>query len=164
MDDQEKWRAELRSPDEGVRASAAENLCRAGTESAGAAVDLLAACGDEETVRIWAVAALEDLGPPESGALEPLSDLVSSSNSLIAYWAATLLGRLGSGATASQDVIASVLSSSEDAAVQERCAWALREIGATSGKALEALNQAAAASNQRLARLAKAALLQTQKQ
>lgn len=164
MDDQEKWRAELRSPDEGVRASAAESLCRAGNESAGATLDLLAACGDAESVRIWAVAALEDLGPPELETVEPLSDLVLSPNSLIAFWATTLLGRLGSPAVTTQDVIASVLSNSKDAAVQERSAWALGKIGITSNGALAALNQARASSNPRLARLAETALSQSRNQ
>lgn len=161
MDDQDKWRADLRSSDEDMRAAAAENLCRAGAASAGSAIDLLNACGDEESVRKWAVAALEDLGPPGLGALQPLSNLVSSPNSLIAYWAATLLGRLGPSAAASQDAIASVLTNSKDAAVQERCAWALGKIGVTSSKALTALNQARASSNQRLARLSESALSQT---
>jgi HEAT repeat protein len=163
MDDQEKWRAELRSPDQAIRAAAAENLCHAGAEAAGAAIDLLIACGDEEAVSNWAVAALEDLGPPELEALEPLSDLVSSPNPLIAYWATTLLGRLGPPAATSQDAIADALLKSKDLAVQERCAWALGKIGASSGGALMALNQAAESRDQRLAQLAEAALSKTKK-
>jgi HEAT repeat protein len=163
MDDQKKWQADLQSPDVTVRAAAAERLCLAGTESVNAAVELVTACGDEESVRNWAVAALEELGPPDPAAIEPLVGLLSSPNSLTAYWATTLLGRLGPSAAVSQDALVQVLSNSNDASVQERSAWALGKIGANSSSATTALEQASASSNPRLARLAESALSQTEK-
>ncbi len=123
-----------------------------------AAVELVSACADDESVQRWAVAALEELGPPNLDALEPLSELVTSSNRLVAYWAVTLLGRLGPDAATSQDVLARVLSNSQDSAVQERVAWALGKIGSTTGGALTALQQATTSGNPRLVRLAQSAL------
>ncbi len=150
-----------------MRAAAAERLCLAGAESVAAAVDLVTACGDEESVRNWAVAALEELGPPDPASIEPLVELLSSSNPLTAYWSATLLGRLGPSAAPSQDALANVLASSNDSAVQERAAWALGKIGDTNSAftniALTALEQAASSSNPRLVRLAEAALSPTEK-
>lgn len=158
MENQEKWLADLKSPDVRVRAFAAESLCYAGTDSVGAATGLVAACGDDDSVRRWAVAALEDLGPPQSDSRERLDALVTSPNALVAYWAATLLGRLGVSAVASQSILAGVLLNSEDVSVKERSAWALGKLGATTDIAVSALKQAVDSGNSRLARLALAAL------
>ena len=158
MQDLKQWLAELNSSKTEVRANAAENLCLAGIDSVDAAVELVSACADDESVQSWAVAALEELGPPRLDALEPLMELVTSSNHLVAYWAVTLLGRLGPDARTSQDVLAGALSNSPDRAVQERSAWAMGKIGPTTGDALTALKQATKSDNPKLVRLAQAAL------
>ena len=159
MNECNKWKTELRDPDVRVRAAAAENLCLAGAGSVDAAVELVMACGDHESVSQWAVAALEELGTPRLDSLDSLENLVKGTNPLVAYWAATLLGRLGPEASNSQEVLAEVLSSSEEISVRERAAWALGKIGATSANAQSALEQAASVGDQRLARLAQNALL-----
>ncbi|MGI9469924.1 MAG: HEAT repeat domain-containing protein [Rubripirellula sp.] len=153
MEEQQK----LHSSDLTERAEAAELLAQMGSDAVVAAVDLVQACGDEPEVRDWAVAALEELGPPLHSSLEPLQPLVSSQNPLVAYWAITLLGRAGHEAQACQDCIAKALSS-EDASVQERAAWALGKIGASSATSTEALKSAAESSNTRLSRIAAASL------
>lgn len=56
-------------------------------------------------------------------------------NSLVAYWAVTLLGRLTPDVTDSQAKLASVLMTKQEVAVQERIAWVLGKIGATSDDA-----------------------------
>ncbi len=157
MDEQQR----LQSPDVQQRAAATEALSRMGPDAAFAAVELVNACADEEIVREGAVAALEELGPPTPEVLPRLVPLVSSSDSLVAYWAITLLGRAGSAARFSQDELASLLTTSTVISLRERAAWALSKVDATSEVAILALENAAASSELRLSRLAKVALKQT---
>ena len=85
---------QLASADGDRRAEAAELLCRAGTGATAAVVPLLKACGDsDDRVREWAVAALEEIGPPPSAAIGRLVECAGGKDPLGAYWAATLLGR-----------------------------------------------------------------------
>jgi HEAT repeat protein len=83
--------------------------------------------------------------------------LLTGPDPLPAYWAATLLGRLGEGASAAVAALATTLGAA-DLAVRERCAWALGKIGPAAGAARDALRRSAAGSDERLARLASEAL------
>ena len=139
------------------RADAAERLSLAGEEAAAAAVPLVQACGDEQ-LREWAVAALEDLGPPPSDTITLLIELVSNSDPLVAYWAATLLGRSGQDAATAATGLAACIDSSADLSVRQRAAWALGKIGAGATSARAALQRAAGQGDERLARLAREAL------
>ncbi len=150
---------QLASTDAGQRVDAAEQLSRAGEEAATAAVSLVTACGDaDERVREHVVAALEDLGSPPTESIAPLCKLVTVSNPLTAYWATTLLGRLGQDAAAAVPVLAGCIESSADLSVRQRAAWALGKIGRPASSARAALEKAAAQGDERLARLAKEAL------
>lgn len=153
-------RQRLQSPDIQQRTAAAEALCQMGPDAAFAAVELVSACADDDTVRDAAVAALEELGPPTPEVLPSLVTLVSSSDPLVAYWAITLLGRAGVAAKFSQDELASVLTTSSVISLRERAAWSLSKIDASSESAIQALEYAAGSSEARLSRLAKAALKQ----
>jgi len=151
--------AELSAADAATRADAAERLCRAGLDAVPAAVPLVKACGDaDDQVREWAVAALEELGPPPPDAIAELTPLVGGGNPLVAYWATTLLGRSGHAAAAATTALAARLDSAGDPAVAERVAWALGRIGPGAAAARPALERAASASGPRLARLAQEAL------
>lgn len=158
MDDQQRWRLELKNSDVEVRARAAESLCLAGSESVVAAVDLVVACGDVENVQNWAAAALEDLGAPPMESVDSLETLVNSPFPLVGYWAATLLGRLGQSANRSQVVLGEAVSDSPHLSIRERAAWALGKVGATEDSAVESLKKAAASDSPRLASLAARAL------
>jgi HEAT repeat protein len=149
---------DLNAPRVEVRRRAAERLARH-PEAGAAAVSLVRACGDsDEQVREWAVAALEELGAPSPGDVAALVELITAACSDAAYWAATLLGRLGPPAVASVPQLARVLESEADAAVRQRAAWALGKIGPAAAAAVPALKKAAATeSDPRLARLAAAA-------
>lgn len=152
------WRVALGSPDVAVRVDAAEHLCRAGTAAAPAVADLVRACGDgDDQVREWAGAALEELGPPPTDTLAHLVPLVEAAAPLSAYWAVTLLGRAGAAAAAALPVLTRRLAGPGDPAVRQRVAWALGKIG-PDAPAREALTQAAAEPDPRLARLAAEAL------
>lgn len=139
------------------RADAAERLSHAGEEAAAAAVPLVQACGDE-SIREWAVAALEDLGPPPSGAIASLIELVSNADPLEAYWAVTLLGRSGQDAATAVAALTACVESSADLSVRQRAAWALGKIGDGATSARAALERAAGQGDERLARLAREAL------
>jgi HEAT repeat protein len=145
-----------------VRAKAAEQLSQQGEEARAAAVALVQACGDEEAVSQWAVEALEQLGPPPGSAVKQLIPLVAHPHELVAYWAATLLGRLQDQAIAAVPALASALNDSPHVAVRQRAAWAIGQIGERSGPTMAALTAAARSSDPRLARMAKQALEQLQ--
>jgi HEAT repeat protein len=149
----------LISADADTRAAAAEALAQMATAAAPAAVSLVEACrDDDERVREWAVAALEDMGPPLEEAVKPLTLLVGDANPLAAYWAATLLGRCGEGAASAVDALAKGVDSGVDSSVRQRAAWALGQIGPAASATRGVLEKAAGSADERLARLAKAAL------
>ncbi len=151
------WRrsaAKLGNENIAVRAEAAERLSRLAEEAQPAAVALVKATGDDESVSQWAVAALEELGPPPAGLAKELAALTAGEHELVAYWSITLLGRLGSAAASTTETLVAALESSPHLAAQQRAAWALGEIGVRSESVTEALRQASQATDPRLAKLA----------
>jgi HEAT repeat protein len=153
----------LNSADLAARQQAAEQLVQLGEEAQVAAVPLVEACGGEATLRDAAAAALESLGPPPDKDVEALARLLARPQLDVAYWAATLLGRLQDGAEPAVAALAEALNHHPELAVRERAAWALGKIGPAAAAAHEALQAAAASSQTRLAHLAKDALQTTQK-
>jgi HEAT repeat protein len=151
--------AALVGPTPAERAGAAEQLSRLGPDAQAAAVPLVRACADPtEEVREWATAALEELGPPALSDLEALASLLDEEHSDVGYWAATLLGRLGEEAAPAVSSLAEAVSEGRAVSVRQRAAWALAEIGRRAHAALDALKQAAASDDPRLARLARRAI------
>ena len=153
---------QLQSSDVSERAAAAEALSLLGPDAKVAAVELVKACGDDETVSEYAVAALEQLGPPPPESLPLLATMIASESPLTSYWAITLIGRSGVAAKSCQDQLTAAVDSSGEPSLQERSAWALGKINADSAGAIEALEKASRSSNARLARLATASLDQIQ--
>ncbi len=151
--------AELEGTDSAQQTAAATKLATLGHEAQAAAVALVRTVGvpDEEVLEAC-TAALEDLGPPAADQIQPLATLAGDCSSDVAYWAATLLGRAGSGAAAAAPALISVLESDADLPVRERAAWALGEIGPAARSASPALQAAAKSADARLARLAAKAL------
>ena len=154
MSEIEKWRDELRHSDSETRASAAENLCYAGTDACVACTELVAACADEEEIRTWAVAALEEMGPPPAESLDELKKLARSEDELVAFWAVTLIGRLESKAADAESLLVELLEKSTSLPVRQKAAWALGKLNASSDEAVEALKRASQSEDDRLARLA----------
>ena len=141
------------------RAAAAERLCRLGAAAAAAAVPLVRGCGDDDDqVREWSAAALEELGPPGVGAIDELATLAADGHPLVAYWAVTLLGRLGAAAAPAVPALVECLGGRTDLAVAQRAAWALGRIGRPALAAAEPLTAAAGRGDPRLERLATEAL------
>ena len=145
---------DLSDPASQRRLQAVEHLLLSG-EAARAAFSLarLAADADEQ-VREAAVSALEDLGSPPTSDLEELISLLDAPQADVAYWGATLLGRLGQDAAPATRKLASTLGSHAAIPVRERAAWALGKIGPAAAEAIEALEAAAEESQPRLRTLA----------
>ncbi len=158
-DDVSRLAEQLSHGDAVVRRLAAENLCRQAGDSGSVAVAIVQAAADpDEGVREWVVAALEELGPPLAEQCDELATLVGHTESDIAYWAATLLGRLGEDASPAVQRLADVLEESTTNHVRERIAWALSKIGPAAATATPALRKCAESDNPRLARTAARAI------
>jgi len=151
----------LTASDPAARSQAAEALSHLGAAAREAAVPLVRASGDEsEEVREWVIAALEQLGPPPLSDLDELHSLLDDGNADVGYWAATLIGRLGSAAAPAVSSLVSAASESHVMPVRERAIWALGKIGPPAAAALDCLKSAAESSQPRLARLAERAIRQ----
>ncbi len=149
---------DLNSTEVDLRRKAAEGLSRHESASA-AAVSLARASGDQdEQVREWATAALEGMGGPSVEDAPALAELLTASSADTAYWAATLLGRLGERAAGVVPDLARAVESDGEIVVRQRAAWALGKIGRPAAPAAESLRRAVTADDPRLARLAKQAL------
>jgi HEAT repeat protein len=163
MADVSKLAADLASDDAAARATAAEALAQFGAEAQPAAIALVRAIGDaNEEVREQATAALEELGPPRVDDLPALLPLLKADKPDVAFWAATLIGRLGSAAVSAVPALAAILNGTQAVAVRQRVAWALGQIGPGAAAAAKDLQKASANADPRLARLANEALAQIQ--
>jgi HEAT repeat protein len=152
--------AALRSGDASDRREAAESLMTMGEDAAGAAAALAEAASDsDDEVREAAVGALEGLGTPPADRITPLADLLRESQPDTAYWAATLLGRLGPAAGAAVAQLTAALGPAAPLEVRQRAAWALAQIGPPARVAKRELEMATAHADPRLSRLAREALV-----
>jgi len=141
------------------RRETAEKLAQMESDARAAAVPLVATCHtDDEQLREWATAALEGLGAPQASDVEKLAALLDRPTLDVAYWAATLLGRLQAEAAPAVPNLTEALTTHPETAVKERAAWALGKIGPAASSARDALARAAEGSDRRLARLANQAL------
>jgi HEAT repeat protein len=148
---------ELDSAEITLRRNAAERLALA--PDAAAAVSLARASGDDdEQVREWAVAALEELGAPDADDVAALGELLTDGRPDVRYWAATLLGRVGEPAAQVVGALSCVLDADPEAAVRQRAVWAIGQMGGAAVSARHALHLATQNGDARLARLAREAL------
>jgi HEAT repeat protein len=151
--------SQLTSKDSAQQGAAAEALAQLGPDARPAAAALVRACGTEDdSNREWVTSALEGLGPPPAEQMKDLIALTSDKSLDVAYWAATLLGRLGAAAGPAVPGLTTALEKHAEQAVRERAAWALGQIGPAAKSATPALRAAAAGNQPRLARMANEAL------
>ncbi len=126
----------------------------------GVAVSIANLAGhSNEEIRMWAAEALEAAVMPSPAEAPELSELLlRTEDGEVAYWAATLLGRLGHHAACGVMALEKCLSCSMFLPARERAAWALSQIGVAATPAMPALRQAANQGTPRLKRLAIQAL------
>ncbi|TWT30204.1 hypothetical protein KOR34_47620 [Posidoniimonas corsicana] len=141
------------SPD---RQAAAQQAMHQG-EDAGPVAAVLAAHTGDSDIGEPCIAALEKCGPPAADQLPALTALLADTE-LPAYWAATLIGRLGADGAAATAALAATAASRQPLAVRERAVWALGKIGPAANAALPALESLIDSPQPRLARLAKQAV------
>ncbi|MFO0914284.1 MAG: hypothetical protein U0795_15095 [Pirellulales bacterium] len=85
---------------------------------------------DSESVREWAVAALEDCGSPPMDAIASLTGRLATVGEDQLYWTATLLGRLGPAAKSAVDALRAAHARTPAGPIAKRVEWALEKIGA----------------------------------
>jgi HEAT repeat protein len=155
----EPWVQDLASDRPERRRVAAERLLQLGTNASSAAVALLRACqDDDEQVRELVSAALEDLGPPPLDSLAELREFCGHRHPDTAYWAVTLIGRLGTRAGMATAELAECLGEDRAGSVRQRAAWALGQIGPAAAGAESVLRDVLRDPDPRLVRLAQQAL------
>lgn len=114
----------------------------------------LAGSHDDE-VRLTAADALETSVQPLADEVDPLARLLDTADDgEIAYWAATMLGRLGPLASAATPELERCLRESLYLPARERAAWAISRIGPRAAAAMPTLCDVASGSPPRLQRLA----------
>ncbi len=149
--------ASLASSDLGKRRQSAESLAKLGPAAVKAAVALVKTCGDEdEEVRNWVVAALEELPAPDPSQVAALEALINGTNLDVAFWATTLLGRME--AASAVPTLAAAVADHPELVVRQRAAWALGKIGTSAASAIPQLEAASSSEDARLARFAAIAL------
>lgn len=153
----EQLAQELIGGDGERRSAAAQTLAAMGADAAPAAAVLTRFAGDE-AIGDWCAAALEDMGPPTVDQLDALIPLATSATEATAYWAATLLGRLGPEAAGAAETLAQAATGHAAISVRERAVWALGKIGPAAASAEPTLRALTEADSPRLARLARTAL------
>ena len=127
--DAEDLANELLAADIATRRAAAEKLNSLAEGASPAAVALVnALADDDESVRQLANSALESCGPPSQAAVDELEHLLTSANADIAYWAATLLGRLEAGAVQAVESLKTAAGEHPSDEVRKRATWALGKI------------------------------------
>ncbi len=151
--------ASLASAEVTTRREAAESLARIGPAAVIGAVPLVNACGDDdEQVRDWVVATLEELPAPDASQAVAMGALVNGESLDVAFWAATLLGRMEDEASSTVPTLAVAVTAHPDLVVRQRAAWALGKIGNAAIDAIPQLEIASHSEDARLARFAAIAL------
>lgn len=112
-----------------------------------------------DEVRMWAAEALETSIQPQAADIGCLIQLLQpSGDGEINYWAATMLGRLGSTAAEGSSVLADFVATSDFLAARERAVWALSQIGPAAATALPILQSIVDDAPPRLQRMAQQAM------
>ena len=125
MSQQSELRIMLNDPQLDVRIEAVRAIGQMDTLTPDLVGEVVLACAGQPEVREEAFAVLEDLGLPPAESAPCLINLLSHGDSLVIYWAVTLLGRLGKKTHEIERSIVDVLKCSSEASVQERALWAL---------------------------------------
>ena len=112
-----------------------------------------------DLIRMWAAESLERSIEPTEDEIPALIELLQTNEEgEVRYWAATMLGRLGTAAAEAGQALSDCLERSLHLPARERSAWALCQIGDAAIVAKDTLNKAAHDAPPRLRRIAAEAL------
>lgn len=160
------WLAKLVSGDQSNPLECVQRLVQSESipgDAAAPLVRLLENALDDELMP-WVHEALEKLSSPSPNQVDSMVQVLDRFLKEpdwpdAAYWAITLLGRMGPPAAPSVDRLAALLDRAAFPEIQSRAAWALGKIGKSASAAAPHLARAARnAPQSRLAELAQAAL------
>lgn len=156
----ERWAAKLNGESFEGQVEALRQISNQETVT-GFAVTVVSLCGSsDDEVRMWSAEALEVAIQPLPSDVPRLIELLQrADDGEICYWAATMLGRLGSDAAASVAALQRFIGESMYLPARERATWAIGEIGPAASGAIPTLRKAAQQGPPRLQRLAHQAML-----
>lgn len=156
---------ELESADPKRVAAAAQALAQANESIQAAAIPLVRCVGTiDEDSNEWIVSALEQLESPQATDAEQLTQVLTAylagqANTQQAYWAVTLLGRIGPVAgPASCQVLASCAGTASEPEIVAKSTWALAQFGSAAAPARAVLEELVNSPVARTARYAQQAL------
>ena len=158
--------AALAQGDLAARVNAARRLAQTATTPPDATAELVRALDGPfvEELFPWIEAALEKIEAPPVGQTDQLTAIIDrflhhSIRPDAAYWAATMLGRIGRNAASAIPALIALLDRVDHPNIQFKAAWALGKIGPAAKPAVPHLARAAANSGHpRLATFARQAL------
>src|SRR5262245_3877396 len=132
--------SELRHVDVVRRRDAAHRLALADSVPRSSVLGLVDAASDsDDEGRNWVAEALERMGPTDVADVRQLADRLKLPGPDSAYWAATLLGRLGPEAAPAVTSLVQVLEHRSELAVRERAVWAIGQMGESAQDAISSL-------------------------
>ncbi len=151
---------ELTHQDAERRGNAIRQISQSRREYSGITGKVIGLVADnQESIRNWSCEALESTIKPSVDEVPELIRLLrETKDGEVEYWSATMLGRLGTSASAATAALASCLLDSPCLAARERAAWAIAEIGPPAQSAINALKQITTDDPPRLQRLAASAI------
>lgn len=143
----------LSDGDRAARIEAARRLAQATDtppDAAGCLVRTLDGPFDDELFP-WVEAALENITSPPQSQVEPLVAILERYSERktepdAAYWAATMLGRIGREASGAVSALVPLLERTDHPQIQLKAAWALGKIGPLAKASLPHLNRTAASA------------------
>lgn len=155
MDPQEKQWLELLQSDSGAdQVAGLRQICEVPSVS-GLTVTTVRLAGDRnDEVRLWAAEALQSSIRPHADESPALADLLrTADDGETAYWAATMLGRLGEVSESAVNALDHCVADSAFLPAREQATWALCQIGPPASTAVDTLQAAAENAPPRLQRL-----------
>ncbi|MFK8115611.1 MAG: HEAT repeat domain-containing protein [Rubripirellula sp.] len=113
----------------------------------------------DDDVRMWSAEALETSIQPTSADIPGLVQTLKTSDEAdVCYWAATMLGRLGTEAASASQALAAFAETSEHLAAREQAVWALCQLGPAASHAILTMQRIAEDAPARLHRMVQHAI------
>lgn len=164
LEKMEAWTANLASPDVTKQAESLQQIAGEDSVTGLSQIVVALSASHDADVRMWSAEALETAIQPEPADLAALTQMLADDHDEVCYWAATMLGRLGTAAANAAATLESCARDSEYLPAREQAVWALCQIGPEAAAAKKTLQIIAADAPPRLKRFAEHALKTIQNQ